>query len=85
LNRTEAVSLLKEINTLFEETTVTAVELIEPKTSDSNIAGCQIKIKAFLDLDIIKQIRDISADKGLAVEVNEGEVLISKPKMGFMR
>ncbi len=78
MNRLEAVSLFKEISNLFQDTNVTSIKLVEPANGKSE--GYQVRIKAFFEDDSIRQLRETCKKQQLAVALDNGEVVIYKPK-----
>lgn len=80
MNREEAVALCREIANLCKDMDVRAVELMESKRDDTLAQGFQIKIKAFVDSENLKQIEEAAMRNRVAMKEENGEVVVFKPK-----
>lgn len=80
MNRSEAVTYIKEIYTLCKNMTPEAVSLIESEPNDQVATGYKVHIKALLDTESIQQITDIAQKHGLAVREEKDTVVIYKPR-----
>ncbi len=77
MDRAEAVSLFKELSKLFQNTEVTAIQLVEPHGGFQS--GYQLRVKASLDSYTIGQIGQWCRARNIQAVLDTQEAVFDKP------
>ena len=80
MNRSEAVSIYKEIASLSEEIGYRTFNLKWSEKSDPIAQNYQLRIMMLADPVTKQQIMSIARKHNLGVKIENGEVIVYKPK-----